>query len=220
MVAAFLRVLRANSIRVKVSPSASAAHRDLCTTYDAVIIDCDDMEEGGKMLENIRKAEVNRKAVVFAVIHGVMTSKNAYDLGSNFVLEKPLSADLISRSVQAGKGLIMSDRRRHFRCPVGAVTKLRSGNKAALEGVVLNVSDSGMAVQVDSAQLLTGNIKATFQLPGSDIAVKTDCIIQWASAGKLGLRFANMEPESQLELHRWLSRKIQAAPHLGINPSA
>ena len=220
-VAAFRRVLKANSIQVRVSASMKHAQDELSGgSFDAVIIDCDDLEGGVMVLENIRRDESNRKAVVFAIVHGATTSKRAYDLGSNFVLEKPLSADRISRSVQAGRGLIMSDRRRHFRCPLGAVAHLKAGRRASVEGMVLNVSDSGMAVQVDPLETLAGEIKVRFELPGSEFEVKGTCLTQWASAGKLGLRFTEMEPESKLELNRWLSRKIQSAPHLGTNPSA
>jgi len=146
-VASFRRVLVANSIHVNVSNSAEAGNKELHgKAYDAVIIDCDDLAGGVNILHEIRQIENNRKAVVFALLHGTTTSKQAYDLGSNFVLKKPLSAAMVSRTVQAGRGLIMSDRRRHFRCPVGAVAKLKYGRKPAIEGTLLNVSDSGMGI--------------------------------------------------------------------------
>lgn len=222
-VAAFRRVLQANSIRVNVSASAEAAHKELIgKAYDAVIIDCDDLDGGVNILHDIRQIENNRKAVVFTLLHGNTSSKDAYDMGSNFVLKKPLSASMISRTVQAGRGLIMSDRRRHFRCPVGAVAKLKYGRKPAIEGTVLNVSDSGMAVLIDAKETPSGKIKVNFQLPEatSSPSISGVCLIQWASAGKLGLRFIEMEPESKLELNRWLTRKIQSAPHMGTMPSA
>ena len=220
-VASFRRVLQANSIRVNVSGSSEAAQKELQgSTFDAVIIDCDDLAGGVQILSNIRQIENNRKAVVFALLHGATTSKNAYDLGSNFVLKKPLSASMISRTVQAGRGLIMSDRRRHFRCPVGAVAKLKYGRKAAIEGTLLNVSDSGMAVLIDAKETPSGKIVVNFQLPESSLPIDGTCLIQWASAGKLGLRFVEMAPESRLELNRWLTRKIQSAPAMGNQPSA
>src|SRR5947209_3356653 len=86
-VAAFRRVLQANSIRVNVSVAAEAAHKELTgKAYDAVIIDCDDLEGGLNILHDIRQIENNRKAVVFAILHEKTSSKEAYDLGSNFVL--------------------------------------------------------------------------------------------------------------------------------------
>src|SRR3954468_21364272 len=203
-VTAFRRVLQANSIRVVVSNTAEVANKELHDkAYDAVIIDCDDMDGALNILHNIRQIENSRKAVVFALLHGKSTSKDAYDMGSNFVLKKPLSAAMVSRTVQAGRGLIMSDRRRHFRCPVGAVAKLKYGRKPAVEGTVLNVSDSGMAVLIDAKETPSGKIKVTFHLPESLQEIDGTCLIQWASAGKLGLRFVEMEPESRLELNRW-----------------
>ena len=220
-VTAFRKVLHANSIHVNVSNSTEAAHKELTgKAYDAVIIDCDDMDGAVNILHDIRQIENNRKAVVFALLHGKTTSKDAYEMGSNFVLKKPLSAATVSRTVQAGRGLIMSDRRRHFRCPVGAVASLKYGRKASIEGTVLNVSDSGMAVLIDAKETPSGKITVKFELPESETTITGTCLTQWASAGKLGLRFVEMEPESRLELNRWLSRKIQSAPHMGTQPSA
>jgi ActR/RegA family two-component response regulator len=220
-VTAFRRVLHANSIRVNVSANAETAHKELTDkAYDAVIIDCDDLDGGVNILHEIRQIENNRKAVVFALLHGKTSSKDAYDLGSNFVLKKPLSANLVARTVQAGRGLIMSDRRRHFRCPVGAVAKLKYGRKPAVEGTLLNVSDSGMAVLIDAKETPSGKIKVNFHLPETGVPIEGTCLIQWASAGKLGLRFVEMTPEARLELNRWLTRKIQSAPHMGMMPSA
>jgi ActR/RegA family two-component response regulator len=220
-ITAFRRVLQANSIRVNVAASAEGGSKELHDKpYDAVIIDCDDLAGAVSILHNIRQIENNRKAVVFALLHGTTSSKDAYDMGSNFVLKKPLSASIVSRTVQAGRGLIMSDRRRHFRCPVGAVAKLKYGRKSAIEGTLLNVSDSGMAVLIDSKETPSGKIHVSFHLPESNTPIDGTCLIQWASAGKLGLRFVEMEPESRLELNRWLTRKIQSAPAMGNQPSA
>src|SRR5438270_276686 len=220
-VTAFRRVLQANSIHVTVSASAEGANKELHEkAYDAVILDCDDLDGAVNILHEIRQIENNRKAVVFALLHGKTSSKDAYDMGSNFVLKKPLSAAMVSRTVQAGRGLIMSDRRRHFRCPVGAVAKLKYGRKPAIEGTVLNVSDSGMAVLIDAKEAPSGKIKVNFHLPETSAIIDGTCLIQWAASGKLGLRFVEMEPESRLELNRWLSRKIQSAPVMGNQPSA
>jgi hypothetical protein len=220
-VTAFRKVLVANNIHVNVLNSTEAANKELHgKAYDAVIIDCDDLDGAVNILHDIRQIENNRKAVVFALLHGKTTSKEAYELGSNFVLKKPLAPATVSRTVQAGRGLIMSDRRRHFRCPVGAVVSLKYGKKAAIEGTVLNVSDSGMAVLIDAKETPSGKITVRFELPESGTKISGTCLIQWASAGKLGLRFVEMEPESRLELNRWLSRKIQSAPHMGTQPSA
>ena len=89
-VTAFRRVLQANSIHVSVSASAEGANKELHEkAYDAVILDCDDLDGAVNILHDIRQIENNRKAVVFALLHGKTSSKDAYDMGSNFVLKKP-----------------------------------------------------------------------------------------------------------------------------------
>jgi hypothetical protein len=77
-----------------------------------------------------------------------------------------------------------------------------------------------MAVLIDAKETPSGKIKVNFQLPETGVPIEGTCLIQWASAGKLGLRFVEMTPEARLELNRWLTRRIQSAPHLGTMPSA
>ena len=72
----------------------------------------------------------------------------------------------------------------------------------------------------DAKETPSGKIKVNFHLPETAQEINGVCLIQWASAGKLGLRFIEMEPESKLELNRWLTRKIQTAPSMGNQPSA
>src|SRR5690349_8055908 len=90
VVSAFRRVLSANSIGLNAATTAQEAGKILVQRkFDAVIIDCDDVRGGCDLLEGLRKGESNRNAVAFALLNGVTTMKQAYDLGSNFVLEKP-----------------------------------------------------------------------------------------------------------------------------------
>src|SRR4051812_29301017 len=85
---AFRRVLQANSISLAVAASASEASENLNNRkYDAVIIDCDDVKGASGVLEVLRKGQSNRNAIAFAIIDGVTTMKQAYDMGANFVLE-------------------------------------------------------------------------------------------------------------------------------------
>ena len=93
--AALLAVLQPTlekiSVRMEVCPECRAGFELLrkCK-FDAVIIDCDDMPGGIDLLGNLRTAASNSKSVAFAVLNGKTTTQEAFQLGANFVLQKPL----------------------------------------------------------------------------------------------------------------------------------
>src|SRR5437868_10997151 len=219
VVSAFRRVLSANSINLNAATTAQEASKMLVhRKFDAVIIDCDDVEGGCGLLESMRKGQSNRNAIAFALLNGVTTMKQAYDLGSNFVLEKPLTADRISRSVRAGRGLILRERRRYFRYPVGTDVYVTLGDDKEIKGKVLNLSEGGIAVELPFKGKPTGHIKTRFLLPHSAVQIQGKCEVQWVNDGQLGLRFTQLQPESRQELTRWLTRKIESNDPLSRSP--
>jgi CheY-like chemotaxis protein len=219
VVSAFRRVLAANSINLNLATTAHEASEILGNRkFDAVIIDCDDVKGGCALLEGMRKGQSNRNAVAFALLNGTTTMKHAYDLGSNFVLEKPLTADRISRSVRAGRGLILRERRRYFRYPVGTDVYVNLGDDKEIKGKVFNLSEGGIAVELPIKAKPTGQIKTRFLLPHSAVLIQGKCEVQWVNDGQLGLRFIHLQPESRQELTRWLTRKIESNDPLSRSP--
>jgi CheY-like chemotaxis protein len=219
VISAFRRVLSANSINLNAATSAQEAGQILVNRkFDAVIIDCDDVKGGCGLLESLRKGQSNKNVIAFALLNGVTTMKQAYDLGSNFVLEKPLTADRISRSVRAGRGLILRERRRYFRYPVGTDAFVTLGDDKELKAKVLNLSEGGVAVELAIKTKPEGQIRTRFLLPLSAVQIKGKCEVQWFNDGQLGLRFTQLEPESRQELTRWLTRKIESSDPLSRSP--
>ncbi|MCU1285180.1 MAG: response regulator receiver protein [Acidobacteriales bacterium] len=211
VVSGFRRVLVANSINLSAVTSVKQASGVLeANKFDAIIVDCDDLPGGSALLETLRKAESSKSAVIFAVLNNVTSSKKAYEMGSNFVLEKPLTADRISRSVRAGRGLILKERRKFFRYAVGADAYVTVGHSEQLKGRVVNLSEGGVALELNLKDAPKGPLSTKFQLPGSAVPIEGKCEVQWANAGQLGLLFTQMTPESRQELTRWLTRKIES----------
>jgi hypothetical protein len=181
-------------------------------------VDCDDLPGGTALLETLRKNQTSKSAVIYAVLNNVTTMKKAYDLGSNFVLEKPLTADRISRSVRAGRGLILKERRRYFRYAVGADAYVTVGHSEQIKGRVVNLSEGGVAVELNLKDTPKGPLNTRFLLPESAVPIEGKCEVQWANAGQLGLLFTQMTPESRQELTRWLTRKIESKAATSRNP--
>jgi hypothetical protein len=154
------------------------------------------------------------------LLNGITSMKKAYELGSTFVLEKPITAERIARSVSAGRGLILRERRRYFRYPMGTEATFTVGTDKKLKGKIVNLSDGGIAVEVKVAERPSGLIATRFLLPESAVFIESKCEVQWIRDGQLGLRFIQMQPESRHELTRWLTRKIESKDPLSRNPDA
>src|SRR5208282_3217764 len=92
-----VRVLRPTleklSIEVEVCQEAKKASEILIAEkFDAVIVDCDDMQGAMEVLQGLRATPSNRASVTFAVLNGKKTTtQEAFGMGVNFVLQKPIS---------------------------------------------------------------------------------------------------------------------------------
>jgi ActR/RegA family two-component response regulator len=79
-------------IGVEVCCGVRSGHEILRTEkFDAIIVDCDDLDGGLQVLEGLRKTSSNRNSVTFAILNGTTTTKQAFQMGANFVLQKPIS---------------------------------------------------------------------------------------------------------------------------------
>ncbi len=119
-----VRILRPTleklSIDVEVCQEAKKASEILISEkFDAVIVDCDDMQGGMEVLQGLRATPSNRNSVTFALLNGKKTTtQEAFGMGVNFVLQKPISSLNASRCFHAALNFMVRERRRYYRQPV------------------------------------------------------------------------------------------------------
>ena len=88
--------------------------------FEAVIVDLA-LDQAGEILEQVRLSPFNRTAVTFAIITPQEPGSveiQQDQIRPNFVLEKPLTANSVGRTLKVAFGSIVRERRRSFRCPV------------------------------------------------------------------------------------------------------
>jgi len=114
----FRHTLEKLSISVEVCRGAQSGSETLSSErFDAVIVDCDDLQDGLAVLETMRTSSSAKKTVAFAILNGTSTQK-AFHLGANFVLQKPVSQVYAMRCLTAAINFMATERRRYFRPPV------------------------------------------------------------------------------------------------------
>lgn len=197
------------SIHVQL-PSEGSGHQMLLSQkYDGVVIDCDDLEDGLGMLRELRKAPSNHSSVAFAVVHRATSATQAFNLGANFVLQKPIEPVNAARCFSAAIGLMTRERRRYFRVPVDMPVTLIFSEGEQVKSRATNLSEGGMAADLP-AKFRSSIKKVQFTLPGTNNSVETRAELAWADgSGRGGIKFLELAQISREHLERWLLTHIE-----------
>lgn len=203
------RVLDSASIEVDLSNNTEQARLALTRRkYDAFLVDCDDMPDGPAVLRELRKGKSNRSCIAFALVSGRTTVQQAFEMGANFVLDKPISLERASRSVRAAQGLIMRERRRYHRHLLQAKGAIMVDSGAELPISITNISQGGISIECSRQLDEGGAAKLKFQLPGTRKSLEVKGEVVWAtSEGRAGIRFQILAVDAKKELDAWLDKR-------------
>jgi len=193
------------SIEVEVCRGARSGSEILSSEkFDAVIVDCDDLQGGLDVLRNLRQSPSNRNSVSFAVLNGKTTTHEAFDLGAQFVLQKPISQLGASRCFGAALEFMEREQRRYFRHPI-EIPVLVTFGRQELKMTTTNLSEGGMAVRFRGKLPKSGVTKVCLTMPGGEAAIEAKAELVWVDdSGRAGLRFVGLSLASRQRLERWL----------------
>ena len=177
--------------------------------FDAVIVDCDDLDGGLDVLQALRKCASNKSSVSFAILNGTSTHK-AFELGANFVLQKPLTPLSAQRCFSAAVGLMARGRRRYFRHAVELPVSLSFGVEKVVKVTTSNLSEGGMAIKFKGALPRATLTQVRFSLPGGTADIEPKAELAWADgSGRAGIRFLEIPRKSRQELENWLEEQME-----------
>jgi CheY-like chemotaxis protein len=199
------------SIDVEICHEARAGADILISDkFDAVIVDCDDLNGGLALLQGLRSTPSNKSSVAFAILNGKRTTtQEAFGMGANFVLQKPISVLNASRCFHAALNFMVKERRRYFRQPVKMLVKVVLEEKT-LNATSTNISEGGIAVRLREAMPKGATPRLKFSLPGANIHLEVEAEVAWADVkGLVGFRFHDLPQSSQEQLEQWLDEQIE-----------
>ncbi len=199
------------SIDVEICHDARAGSEIMISDkFDAIIVDCDDMSGGLALLQGLRNTPSNKNSVAFAILNGKRTTtQEAFGMGANFVLQKPISSLNASRCFHAALNFMLKERRRYFRQPVKMEVKVVLEGKTII-ATSTNVSEGGIAVMLHEALPKGATPHVKFSLPNSQIRMEVEAEVAWADfKGLAGLRFHNVPKSAQDQLERWLDDQME-----------
>jgi CheY-like chemotaxis protein len=216
------RVLGENSIAIEACTGSEQFNQMVAARkFDAVFVDCDDVAGAGETLRQMRTVPSNRKTIGFAIVNGVTTLQQAFEMGANFVLDKPLSAERLARSLRAAQGLMANERRRYYRHPVATTVHIKLGTDDYENlGTTINLSEGGLAAKLEKKTTIGMPVRFRFKLPETHTFIEGKGEIAWVANGLSGLRFGVISSEARKELENWLLKKMngpELLPPIFIN---
>lgn len=204
------RVLNDMEIELEVFTASEKASPELARRkFDAIIVDCDDLHGAAEVLRSVRELQSNRSSTTFAIINGVTSVRQAFAMGANLALEKPITVDRARHSFRAAHGLMLQERRRYFRHEVEMAVSLRfQENNSSREVLAtgFNLSEGGMALHLKSSlPVKHGMAEMKFVLPGTHNWMELHGSVAWADGqGNAGVRFENVPHVLRDHLDSWL----------------
>jgi DNA-binding response OmpR family regulator len=179
--------------------------------FDAVTVDFDLGEQAMGVLGEMRLSSSNRSAPAMAITRSKSELAWAYCAGTNFVLERPLSPESLVRTLTAGYGLVVRERRRYFRCRVRTRILMRRVDMREAHSHTVNISEGGMEITSAPARLVPGvRVHVEFTLPGRMSRFAAACETCWRDRrGHVGLRFLLLPLEQRCDLQEWLAEKLE-----------
>jgi len=180
--------------------------------FEAIVVDCVG-ESTEEVLRSVRMSPTNKRMVAVAILEPTVGMRAAFDLGANFVLYKPVSAEKAKSSFRAARALMKKERRRNARVPVQIPVQLlnpESGHH--IKATTIDLGEGGMAVTLPRRSKLQGRWQVDLTLPGTESELKVDAQFAWEGSGtQVGLRFENRSQEAERVLRAWLEQNSPEA---------
>jgi DNA-binding response OmpR family regulator len=219
------RVLPASGIAVeRFSDLAAAIDRLHQQRFDALILDFEDPKAAEEVLEHARRLSSGNAPVTVALVSEPAQTRDILKSGAHFVLYKPLSDDKARAGLRAVAALLNRERRRAHRVPVQAPVEIILPNTRPAEGILLDLSETGMELLTAEPQVARAVLDFRFQLPDGSLEVHAHGQVAWANSnGQAGVKFLDLDASVQTQLQIWLqaaagtsSGPEETVPHCGL----
>ncbi|MGA7695169.1 MAG: PilZ domain-containing protein [Candidatus Sulfotelmatobacter sp.] len=200
------RVLPAAGIAVeRFSDLAAAIDRLQQQRFDALILDFEDAKDAAEVFEEARRLNSGSAPVTVALVAEHAKVRDILSNGAHFVLYKPLSEEKAAAGLRAVTALLNRERRRAYRVPVQAPVELTLPDTRKAEGILLDLSETGMDVLTAEPQTPGALLNFRFQLPDGSLEIQAHGQVAWANPnGQTGVHFLDLDESIKNHLQTWL----------------
>jgi len=179
--------------------------------FDGLLIDCHDEAAAVELINHTRRTVANQGTVIIAIANAGSQVRPVLACGVSFVLYKPVSRDRAAPSLKAARTLMRREKRRQPRVPVKAPASVAFAATENAPATLVDLTESGAALQSDEKLPVDGKVYFQFSLPGSSAPIRLSGEVMWQdAAGRVGIRFAQVPQVSQKALKTWLQSHLPA----------
>jgi CheY-like chemotaxis protein len=206
------RVLPASGIAVeRFSDLATAIGRLQQQRFDALVIDYENPEAAEEVFEEGRRLNSGTAPVTVALVAERARARDILSGGAHFVLYKPLSEEKAKAGLRAVTALLNRERRRAYRVPVQAPVELSLPDTRKAEGILLDLSETGMDVLTAAPQVPGALVNFRFALPDGSLEIQVHGQVAWAKPnGQAGVHFLDLGEAVRSQLRVWLQAAATA----------
>ncbi len=206
------RVLPASGIAVeRFSDLPTAIDRLRQQRFDALIIDFENAKAATEIFEEGCRLNSGSAPVTVALVAERPKARDILSGGAHFVLYKPLSEEKAKAGLRAVTALLNRERRRAYRIPVQAPVELSLPDTRKMEGILLDLSETGMDVLTAEPQVPGALLNFRFELPDGSLEVQVHGQVAWAKPnGQTGVHFLDLKESIRTELRAWLQAAAAA----------
>ena len=179
--------------------------------FDGLIVDFDEPDTARALLQ---AAFIKPGALItMALLSDERNVRETLHSGAKFILHKPVVEQQAAATLRAVTAMLRRERRRSFRVPVQAPVQISIQGGEPLEGIMLDLSQTGMDVLAAQPLLPAALIGLQFTLPDGSAEIDVHAEVAWANPnGQSGVRFLDLS-ESQVEhLKTWLLANTPDVP--------
>ena len=206
------------AMHVDVCSDFVSAARKLChAKYEAIVVDFKDATAALDLLKKSREMTSHKAAVVIAILNANDEMPSAFRAGASFVLVKPIPPAVLVRTLKVSYPLMVSERRRYFRCPVRIPVQVSGGSRAEFMATTVNISELGIALTNSPTLQVGERVALQMTLPGAPAGAKISAEVCWRdNEGNAGLEFVQVPAVVKEQLKSWLSGRLEESLHAEV----
>jgi CheY-like chemotaxis protein len=200
------RVLPSYGIAVeRFSDLGTAIDRCRQQRFDTFIIDFEDPKAAKAVLDETLRLHSGNRPVTVALAREGARVRTILKGGAHFLLYKPLSEQKTRAGLRAVAALLNRERRRSHRVPVQAPVELILPDKRPIDGILLDLSETGMEVLTAEPQVPGLLLQFRFQLTDGSIRMNAHGQTAWANPnGQTGVHFLELDEAMKAQLKTWV----------------
>jgi CheY-like chemotaxis protein len=180
--------------------------------FDALLLDFDDATTADCVFQEACHLGSGQPPLTVALVADRARVRDLLTGGAHFVLHKPLSEKAATAGLRAVAALLNRERRRAFRVPVQLPVELTLPDLRKIEGILLDLSATGMEVLTAEPQLRGDLLGFRFQLPGGVLQIEGHGQVAWANPnGQTGVHFLNLPEDVSALLKNWIQAAAMTA---------